>query len=108
MTRRSDDERILCAELLTIHWMDEDGAIRSEAASLEDISSSGACIHLEHTIPIDTQVLIEHSAGCYPAKVKYCVYQEIGYFLGVGFDEGYRWSKADFWPSHLLEMGEQL
>jgi hypothetical protein len=36
-------------------------------------------------------------------KVKYCVFREIGYFLGIEFEAGSRWSRNDFRPQHLLD-----
>jgi hypothetical protein len=35
--------------------------------------------------------------------VKYCVFREIGYFLGVEFEAGTRWSQRHFRPQHLLD-----
>jgi hypothetical protein len=31
------------------------------------------------------------------------VFREIGYFLGIEFDSGVRWSQRDFKPQHLLD-----
>jgi hypothetical protein len=35
--------------------------------------------------------------------VRYCVYRDIGYFLGVEFEPGFRWSVRMFRPQHLLD-----
>jgi hypothetical protein len=35
--------------------------------------------------------------------VRYCVFREIGYFLGVEFEDGCRWSQRHFRPQHLLD-----
>jgi hypothetical protein len=35
--------------------------------------------------------------------VKYCVFRDIGYFLGVEFEPGSRWSQRHFRPQHLLD-----
>ena len=94
----------MCADLLTVRWTEDDGRGRCELVTLEDISTAGACLHLEHSIPPDTHVSLHYPNGEYPGKVKYCVSQPIGYLIGVEFDERYRWSKADFEPSHLLEL----
>src|SRR5262245_8875881 len=103
MTDRRHDERNMCADLLTICWISE-GHRRSALVSIEDISANGACLRLEHPIALETEVSLHHAKGKYLGKVKYCTYDEIGYLVGVGFDEGYRWSKTDFQPSHLLEL----
>lgn len=105
MKQRRETNRNLCAELVTIRWTDEDGGARSDVVALEDISATGACIHLEDPIPAETEVTLEHPNAKYLGRIKYCVFQEFGYFLvGIGFDKGYRWSKTDFQPSHLLEL----
>jgi hypothetical protein len=36
-------------------------------------------------------------------KVRYCVFREIGYFLGVEFEPGNRWSLRSYKPQHLLD-----
>jgi hypothetical protein len=35
--------------------------------------------------------------------IRYCVLREGGYFLGVQFEEGCRWSTQHFRPQHLLD-----
>jgi hypothetical protein len=104
MKQRRENNRSMCAELLTIRWTDHDGATRSEVAGLEDISTTGACLNLEHSILPETEVALHYPNGKYLGKVKYCTYHETGYVLGIAFDEGYRWSRLDFEPSHLLEF----
>jgi len=104
MKQRRENNRDMCAELLTVRWTDGDGRTRSEAATLEDISATGACLQLEHSILPETQVSLHYPKGKYQGKVKYCTYHDIGYLLGMAFDDGYRWSKTDFEPSHLLEL----
>jgi hypothetical protein len=104
MKQRRKKNRNMCAELLTIRWTEDDRRSRSEVANVEDISATGVCLHLEHSIPPGTEVSLRYPKGKYQGKVKYCTSQEIGYLLGIAFDNGYRWSKTDFQPSHLLEL----
>jgi len=104
MKQRRESQRNMCAELVAIRWTDLDGCQRTEPATLEDISENGVCLHLEHLIEPDTEVSIVYPNGVFQGTVKYCTYEEIGYFLGVAFEEGYRWTKTDFQPSHLLEL----
>jgi hypothetical protein len=59
---------------------------------------------MEHPLPNETKVALHHSGGKYEGIVKYCICQETGYLLGLAFDDNYRWSRADFQPSHLLEL----
>jgi hypothetical protein len=104
MKQRRENDRNMCAELLTVRWTDENGDSRSEVATLEDISTTGACLHLELAISPDTEVSLHYPNGKFKGKVKYCTFLDIGYFLGIEFDKGCRWSKADFKPAHLLEL----
>ncbi|HYR83811.1 MAG TPA: PilZ domain-containing protein [Terriglobia bacterium] len=104
MKQRRENNRDMCAELLTVRWTDHDGLSQSVVATLEDISATGACLQMEHSILPGTEVCLHYPNGEYMGKVKYCIYQDLGYLLGIAFDEGYRWSKTDFEPLHLLEL----
>jgi hypothetical protein len=97
-------ERNLCADLIKIVWTDEAGRKQKELAALEDISRAGACLQLEHPIPVDTPISILYPDGSYHGRTRYCIFQHTGYFLGIQFDPGYEWSKDQYMPSHLLEM----
>lgn len=97
-------DRSLCADLIKIVWTDDAGIQRKELAVLEDISSDGACVQIEHTIPIDTPISLLYPHGRYHGRIRYCTFQHTGYFLGVEFDPGYKWSKDEYVPSHLLEL----
>jgi len=86
-----------------ISWTEDQQGSRSEVGALEDISVTGACLHIEHSIPEGTSVSLHYPKGIYQGRVKYCKAQEIGYLLGVAFDRGHPWSRLDFQPAHLLE-----
>ena len=101
---RRKKKRNMCAALLMISWTEGDGRSRSEMGTLEDISAKGACLHLEHSIPPETEVCLHYPKGKYQGKVKYCTLQKIGYVVGIAFDNGYRWSSLDFQPAHLIEL----
>jgi hypothetical protein len=98
---RRKTKRNLCAALVRIGWSEEDGSNRTEVGTLEDISATGACLHLENPIPSDITVSLHHPKGRYKGKVKYCRSQEIGYLLGIAFEPGHHWTRFDFYPSHL-------
>src|SRR5262249_3254646 len=97
-------KRNLCAALLMVRWIEDGRNTRTELATLEDISATGACLHAEHSIPAETKVSLCHPNGKYRGKVKYCESQEIGYLLGIAFEPGHRWTRLDFQPSHLVEL----
>lgn len=94
---------MLCADLVDIQWKDKNGRTRRTVANLEDISLSGACVQVDLPIPLQTALRISYPKGELQGRVCYCVYREIGYFLGIEFDPGFRWSLRQFRPQHLLD-----
>ncbi len=94
---------MLCADLVDVEWRDKSGRARRTVANLEDISLSGACLQLDVAIPPRTALRISYPKGDLIGRVRYCVYREIGYFLGVEFDPGCSWSQRNFKPLHLLD-----
>jgi hypothetical protein len=40
--------------------------------------------------------------------IRYCVYREIGYFVGFQFDAVSRWSKTKYRPRHRLDLEKLL
>lgn len=103
MRDRRAEPRLLCADLVNVEWKDEGGRQRQTVANLEDISLSGACLQLDIAIPLHTVVRIRHPQGELTGVVRYCVYREIGYFLGIQFEPGSKWSRRQFRPQHLFD-----
>lgn len=103
MQERRVNPRMLCADLVKVEWRDRAGGLHSIVANLEDISLSGACLQIEEDIPLQTVVSLVHANGGLQGRVRYCVFKEIGYFLGVEFDPGNRWNSREFRPMHLLD-----
>lgn len=103
MRERRVDPRMLCADLVKVEWHDKAGKAHTAVANLEDISSSGACLQLEEEVPLQVMVKMTHENGTYEGQVRYCLFKDIGYFLGVEFEAGQRWSARDFKPMHLLD-----
>jgi len=89
--------------MVDVQWKDKTGRTRRAVANLEDISLSGACLQYEQPIPLKTPVRITYPKGELAGIVRYCVYREIGYFLGIEFDAGTKWSARDFKPQHMLD-----
>jgi hypothetical protein len=94
---------MLCADMVDVRWKDKTGKMHRGMANLEDISLSGACLQFELPIPLQTDIRISYPKGELIGKVRYCVYREIGYFLGIEFDAGCKWSARHFRPQHLLD-----
>jgi hypothetical protein len=104
MDHGRQEERSLCADLLKVRWKTESGASRMEYATLEDISSGGACLQLEEPIPPGTPLVLFYPSGSYRGRVKYCDSREGIHLIGMEFDPGYRWSRRQYKPSHLLQF----
>ena len=94
---------MLCADLVDVKWKDPSGHSRRSVANLEDISLSGACLQMDRPVPLGAEFRLGYPSGELAGKVKYCVFREIGYFLGIEFDPGNRWSQRHFRPQHLLD-----
>jgi hypothetical protein len=94
---------MLCADLVDVEWTDKTGRTRKTVANLEDISLSGACLQLDIAIPHHTNLRISYPKGKLVGRVRYCVFREIGYFLGVQFEPGSKWFQQNFEPLHLLD-----
>jgi hypothetical protein len=103
MFDRRIEPRMLCADLVDVQWKDQSGRTRRGVANLEDISLSGACLQVDRPVPLNTVFRISYPNGELMGIVKYCVFREIGYFLGVEFETGSRWSQRHFRPQHLLD-----
>jgi hypothetical protein len=80
------------------------GKPATTTAILEDISSSGACLQMEEPIPLGVEIHWDQPRQKFQGYVRYCVYREIGYFVGVEFDAPFKWSKKSFRPQHLLDL----
>ncbi len=97
---------MLCADLIDVYWMDHSGRSRSALANLEDISPSGACIQMDNSVPLETLLRLTHAKTEMRGRVRYCVFRDTGYFLGIDFEPGCRWTRSRFRPKHLLDPRE--
>src|SRR5215471_2007641 len=103
MLNRRVEPRMLCADLVDIRWKDQGGRVRRGVANLEDISLSGACLQVDRPILLGADIWISYPNGELLGIVKYCVFREIGYFLGVEFHPSNQWSQRSFRPQHMLD-----
>jgi hypothetical protein len=100
------DPRMMCAELVEVHWNDKAGRRHRDVANLEDISLSGACLQLERPVQKGTHITVNYGDGEMPATVRYCLYRDLAYFLGLQFDDGCKWSTKRFRPQYMLDPRE--
>jgi hypothetical protein len=103
---RREDNRLLCAEIVQLVWQDDTARQRRSVANLEDISLAGLCLQVESPIPTGTPIAMEYGDGELVGTVRYCRFQDCGYFLGIELVEGCRWSSKHFRPQHLLDPRE--
>jgi hypothetical protein len=101
-SNRRLEPRMLCAELLEVQWDDGSG-VRTGWANLEDISTSGACVQVDREVPVGAQLRIHSDRAKFEGKVRYCVFRETGYFVGLQFEPGNKWAREAFRPKHLLD-----
>ncbi len=93
---------MLCADLIEVWWTDKGGRYLQTVANLEDISSSGVCLQMDMPLPSGLILHLRANTeleGC----VRYCVFRDTGYFIGVQFEEGFTWDEKQFQPKHLLD-----
>jgi len=103
MMERRTEPRMLCADLVDVRWKDKTGRSRRGIANLEDISLSGACLQMDNQIPANTLVRVMYPRGEFSGMVRYCHFREIGFYIGVQFEPGSRWSQRHYKPLHLLD-----
>jgi PilZ domain len=104
MQERRCEVRMLCADMVKVSWKDALGKRRRAVGLLEDISPSGACLQLETAVPKGAEIRWASPKQEFSGHVRYCVYREIGYFVGVEFEAGSHWSKRTYKPQHLLDL----
>jgi hypothetical protein len=107
MERRSEP-RSMCADMLEVRWLGPSGKTRRLTAVLEEISPSGACLQLERPVPVGAEMRWDCPGQRFAGSVRYCIYREIGYYVGVQFHPGAKWSKRAYAPEHLLELDKLL
>src|ERR1700738_2173241 len=98
MLDRRVEPRMLCADMVGLGGKDKGGRTRRATAHLEDISLSGASLQMDSPVPLKTGLRITYPKGELRGIVRYCVFREFGYFLGIEFEPGSRWSLQHFKP----------
>jgi hypothetical protein len=97
------EPRHMCSDLVKVRL--HDGADPEEfVANLEEISPSGACLLLEAALLDGASIEVICSTCRLKGKVRYCRFVEIGYVVGVAFNERQSWSRERYEPQNLLEL----
>jgi hypothetical protein len=103
MSDRRFESRMMCADLVDVQWKDARGRSKRTMANLEDISKAGICLQMETEVPLGASMSIHLPKGELAGRVRYCVFRDIGYFVGLEFDPGVKWSSKNFKPMHLFD-----
>jgi hypothetical protein len=102
MLNRRFEARMFCADVVDVRWQDRNtGRTRQVMANLDDISPRGACLRIDCIIAAKTPLRIIHSGGELTGKVIYCVWQDVGFVIGVEFDPDCRWSQENYRPEYV-------
>ena len=101
MKERRAEPRLWCSDLIRV-WV-ESSEGRELAGNLEDVAPSGACVQIEEPIDVGARVCLKFGRHTFHGEVMHCTHNEIGYFAGVRFDAGRKWSRELFEPKHLLD-----
>ena len=104
MRERRSEVRMMRADMVEVCWREGRSRPRRITGLLEDISASGACLQVEMPLPLGADVSWDSCGHKFSGLVRYCVYREIGYFVGVEFNSGSKWSKRAYKPQHLLDL----
>ncbi len=86
-----------CLDQLEIEWTRQGTEFRTECLLL-DISRSGARVQAARRIPFGSAVRLLYPGGALSGTVRYCTARKPNFFLGVSFDPGSEWKRADYWP----------
>ena len=95
---------MMCADMVTVCCHAKRRKELRVTGLLEDISPTGACLQLEQAVPVGAEIWWDGPKQKFAGRVQYCAFREIGYFVGVAFETGVRWSKKDYKPQHLLDL----
>lgn len=96
----------MCAQLVRLRPSGKGASQKGVTAILEDISSGGACVQVEERVATGATVMLVIGRHRFPAAVRYCVFRDTGYFVGLQFDSGIHWSRETVAPEHLLDPRE--
>jgi len=106
MQDKRSEVRMMCADVVEASWTDQDGQVQKAHALLENISPSGACLQFEAAVPVGVTIRFACPKQEFEGEVRYCSYQEIGYFVGIQLAPDSHWSRKSFRPRHLLDLQE--
>ncbi len=104
MKEHRSENRILCADLVEVRWLDSSGEPHSEIANIEGISVNGASLTLDVGLPPGTAVQLRMPHGEFNATIRECRHEpDFGFALRAESMNKSRWSRLGFRPRHLFD-----
>lgn len=94
---RRRESRALTAALIAITDEHQD----TSTCVLEDLSSSGACIHSDIALKVDTPVKLKAGSIVHTGVVKHCNATGEGFTIGIHFAES-QWPVPIEFPIHWI------
>jgi hypothetical protein len=101
MEIKRSEPRFMCSEPVNI-LVNDGGTLAEGLANLEDISPSGACVHLDEAIRVGANIEIICSTCSFKGTVRNCRYTVAGFDVGMEFTIPKAWNLERFEPKHLL------
>jgi hypothetical protein len=96
-------DRLLCAGLVAVRWVDAEGKAFDTIANLDDFSPAGVSLLFECPLPPGTRVEFSSSGISASGEVRYSNPTELGWIVGVAFGPDSKWDPAVSPPEHLLD-----
>jgi len=100
---RRAEPRLMCSDLIKVRLEDAGADAAEMTVNLEDISPSGACVLFAEPVAAGARVCLRLGRYKFRGRVQYTTHNEIGYFAGIRFDAGRKWSRKMYEPEHLLD-----
>lgn len=108
MQNRRNEARLLCADLIELIWSEPSGQEQRRVANLEDICPGGMSLQLEVPVHVGKRVRVLYREVELVGVVRYAIFRNKAYFIGLELDENSRWSVRHFVPQHLLDPRKLL
>lgn len=103
MTQARAEPRLLCSDLIKVRLEGAAAGPVDVIANLEEISPSGACVQFEQPVEAGARLCLMLGRYKFRGRVQYATHNQIGYFAGIRFDAGRKWSRKLYAPKHLLD-----
>jgi hypothetical protein len=107
MEIKRSEPRFMCSEPVNI-LVNDGGALAEGIANLEDISPSGACVHLHEAIRVGANIEIVCSSCSFKGTVRNCRYTVAGFDVGMEFANAKAWNLQRYEPKHLLLVATRV